>query len=183
MADIVQVVVGNVLRAGGSVLVVDNLDSTSETAALSAKQGSVLAGMIEDIDTGGAAPVQSVAGKTGAVTLAKSDVGLPNVDNTSDANKPVSTAQAAAIAAKVSASSLSTVAISGVYNDLSGKPTLSTVAGTGAYADLSGKPSLATVATTGSFADLNSKPTYTVLASLPGNLSGYVDGSEIVVTG
>lgn len=39
-----------------------------------------------------AAPVQSVAGKTGAVLLAKADVGLANVDNTSDLNKPVSTA-------------------------------------------------------------------------------------------
>lgn len=46
------------------------------------------------------APVQSVAGKTGTVTLVKGDVGLGNVDNTSDANKPVSTAQAAAIALK-----------------------------------------------------------------------------------
>ncbi|MGP1680837.1 MAG: hypothetical protein ACTS8S_00730 [Giesbergeria sp.] len=45
-----------------------------------------------------AAPVQSVAGRTGAVTLAKGDVSLGNVDNTSDASKPVSTAQAAAIA-------------------------------------------------------------------------------------
>lgn len=44
-----------------------------------------------------AAPVQSVAGKTGTVTLAKTDVGLSNVDNTSDANKPVSTAQQAAL--------------------------------------------------------------------------------------
>lgn len=44
-----------------------------------------------------AAPVQSVAGRTGAVTLAKSDVGLGNVDNTSDVNKPVSTAQQAAL--------------------------------------------------------------------------------------
>jgi hypothetical protein len=43
-----------------------------------------------------AAPVQSVAGRTGAVTLAASDVGLGSVDNTSDANKPVSTAQASA---------------------------------------------------------------------------------------
>jgi hypothetical protein len=43
-----------------------------------------------------AAPVQSVAGLTGAVTLAKSDVGLGSVDNTADASKPVSTAQAAA---------------------------------------------------------------------------------------
>ena len=40
------------------------------------------------------APVISVAGKTGAVTLNKSDVGLGNVDNTADANKSV--AQAAA---------------------------------------------------------------------------------------
>lgn len=45
-----------------------------------------------------AAPVQSVAGKTGAVVLAKADVGLGNVDNTTDLLKPVSTAQAAAIA-------------------------------------------------------------------------------------
>mgnify|MGYP000141012026 CR=1 FL=1 len=37
-------------------------------------------------------PVTSVAGKTGAVTLAKGDVGLGNVDNTSDTNKPISTA-------------------------------------------------------------------------------------------
>lgn len=40
--------------------------------------------------------VQSVAGRVGAVTLTKTDVGLANVDNTSDVNKPVSTAQAAA---------------------------------------------------------------------------------------
>lgn len=46
-----------------------------------------------------AAPVQSVAGRTGAVVLAKADVGLANVDNTADASKPVSTAQAAADAA------------------------------------------------------------------------------------
>ena len=49
-----------------------------------------------------AAPVSSVAGKTGAVTLVKADVGLANVDNTSDANKPVSTAQQTALDGKVS---------------------------------------------------------------------------------
>jgi len=48
-----------------------------------------------------AAPVSSVAGKTGAVTLVKADVGLANVDNTSDANKPVSTAQQTALDGKV----------------------------------------------------------------------------------
>ena len=41
--------------------------------------------------------VNSVAGKTGDILLAKADVGLGNTDNTSDANKPVSTAQQAAI--------------------------------------------------------------------------------------
>jgi hypothetical protein len=45
--------------------------------------------------------VTAVAGRTGAVTLTKADVGLTNVDNTADTAKPVSTAQATAIAAKV----------------------------------------------------------------------------------
>jgi hypothetical protein len=44
--------------------------------------------------------VQSVAGKTGVVLLAKGDVGLGNVDNTSDADKPVSALQQAALDAK-----------------------------------------------------------------------------------
>ena len=43
--------------------------------------------------------VSSVAGRTGAVVLTKSDVGLSDVDNTGDLDKPVSTAQAAADAA------------------------------------------------------------------------------------
>lgn len=38
------------------------------------------------------APVQSVAGKAGAVTLTKGDVGLGNADNTADASKTVATA-------------------------------------------------------------------------------------------
>lgn len=50
------------------------------------------------------APVTSVAEKTGAVTLDKSDVGLGNVDNTSDADKPVSTATQTALDGKLSLS-------------------------------------------------------------------------------
>jgi len=54
--------------------------------------------------------VDSVAGKGGVVVLVKGDVGLDNVDNTSDLNKPVSTATQAAITAitanSVTASSL-----------------------------------------------------------------------------
>lgn len=48
-------------------------------------------------NTGG---VTSVAGRTGAVVLTKSDVGLGNVDNTSDANKPISTATQTALNGK-----------------------------------------------------------------------------------
>ena len=42
------------------------------------------------------APVQTVAGRIGAVVLDSDDVGLGNVNNTADADKPVSTAQATA---------------------------------------------------------------------------------------
>ena len=45
-------------------------------------------------------PVTKVAGKTGAVTLAKGDVGLGNVDNTSDVNKPISNATQAVLNGK-----------------------------------------------------------------------------------
>ena len=87
--------------------------------------------------TSAQAPVQSVAGKTGAVTLSASDI-----------------------------SGLATVATTGAYSDLSGKPTLATVATSGAYADLSGTPSLATVATTGAYSDLSGKPTLGTAAAL-----------------
>lgn len=46
---------------------------------------------------GGGGSVTSVNGQTGVVVLTKSSIGLPNVTNTSDANKPVSTAQQAAL--------------------------------------------------------------------------------------
>ena len=46
--------------------------------------------------------VNSVAGKTGDVVLSKSDVGLSNVDNTSDLNKPISTAVQTALNGKAS---------------------------------------------------------------------------------
>ncbi len=46
--------------------------------------------------------VDSVAGKTGVVSLDKSDVGLGNVNNTTDLNKPISTATQTALDGKVS---------------------------------------------------------------------------------
>lgn len=58
-------------------------------------------GGVATLDAGGkvpaaqlpVSPVTSVNSKTGAVVLNKSDIGLAQVDNTSDANKPISAAQ------------------------------------------------------------------------------------------
>jgi hypothetical protein len=76
--------------------------------------------------------VTSVAGRQGAVTLTKTDVGLDNVDNTSDANKPVSTATQTALNGK--ANSTHTHAQSDITNlvsDLAAKAPLASPALTG----------------------------------------------------
>lgn len=44
--------------------------------------------------------VDSVNGQVGVVVLTKTDIGLGNVDNTSDANKPISTATQTALNSK-----------------------------------------------------------------------------------
>lgn len=65
--------------------------------------------------------VSSVAGRTGAVVLTKSDVGLANVDNTSDAAKPVSTAQQTALDLKANlASPTFTGTVSGITKSMVG---------------------------------------------------------------
>jgi hypothetical protein len=54
-------------------------------------------------DAAAAAPVQSVEGRIGAIDVTKADVDLDQADNTSDADKPVSTAQGAAITGAIGA--------------------------------------------------------------------------------
>lgn len=56
--------------------------------------------------------------------VTKAQVGLGNVDNTSDLAKPISTATQTALNAKANSADLATVATSGSYNDLSNKPTI-----------------------------------------------------------
>jgi hypothetical protein len=65
--------------------------------------GSVTANDITDAGTSGKDVLRAstVAAIKTVLALVKADVGLGNVDNTSDVNKPVSTAQATAIALKV----------------------------------------------------------------------------------
>lgn len=57
----------------------------------------------------------------------KSDVGLSDVDNTSDVDKPISTATQTALDLKADITSISTVGFSNDYNDLNNKPIIPTV--------------------------------------------------------
>lgn len=59
----------------------------------------------------------------------------------------------------------STVALSGAYADLTGKPALATVATTGVYSDLTGRPAFAAVATSGAYSDLSGAPTLAAVAT------------------
>jgi hypothetical protein len=94
--------------------------------------------------SGGA--VDSVAGKTGAVSLTKSDVGLTNVDNTADTAKPVSTTQATAI------SGAQTAAVSAAATDATTKANAAqsaatTAAATDATSNAAQSAAIATAAT------------------------------------
>ena len=113
------------ISAGGVISVTAVALTTVQTAstqiahlALTAQEGDVVVRSDENksyVHNGGTAgtmadytllstptdSVLSVSGKTGVVTLVSSDVGLGNVDNTTDANKPVSTAQLTALDLKL----------------------------------------------------------------------------------
>jgi hypothetical protein len=72
-------------------------------------------------ESGGGGAVDSVNGETGVVVLDKTDIGLGNVDNTSDAGKPVSTAQQTALDLKANlASPTFTGTVSGVTKSMVG---------------------------------------------------------------
>lgn len=73
------------------------------TAAVGTETAFARGDHIHPSDTTRVPTTRKVAGHalSADVTLAKGDVGLGNVDNTSDANKPVSTAQQAALNGKV----------------------------------------------------------------------------------
>lgn len=79
------------------------------TANGKASAADVAAAVAPKANTADVVPnTRTVAGKalSANVTLVKADVGLGNVDNTSDANKPVSTAQQAALDAKATTAAL-----------------------------------------------------------------------------
>ena len=88
----------DVAQARGT-LSINNIDNTSDVGKpVSSAQASALAAKEPSIAVGTTA--QYWRGDKSFVTLDKSAVGLANVDNIADANKPVSSAQASALATK-----------------------------------------------------------------------------------
>ena len=121
---------------------------------------------LEDTIIGIDFPVDSVAGKTGVVTLVKGDVGLGNVDNTSDLAKPVSTATQTALDAKADDSEITSLdsrvdALEAAGSTMvvrrskitSGNITLPNTAGS--WAALSGGPTLVIPAAVGDYIEFN----------------------------
>ena len=96
----------------------DSLTSTSVVKPLSAKQGKALQ------DTKAPIANPTFTGTVGGVT--KAMVGLNNVDNTSDANKPISTAQAAGLAPKANPVFTGTIKTPSISLGVSGSETLVT---------------------------------------------------------
>ncbi len=140
------------------------LDGKANTSSLATVATT---GSYNDLLDKPSATVTSVAGRTGDVTLTKSDVGLANVDNTSDANKPVSTATQTALDGKAATSHTHAQSdVTGLVTALSGKANTShthaqsDVTGlTTALADKANTADLADVALSGSYNDLTDKPT------------------------
>ena len=99
-------------------------------------------------------------------SVTKAQVGLSNVDNTSDADKPISIAVQNALNLKANTTDLANVATSGSYNDLSNKPQINSI-------ELTGNKSLA---------DLGIQPTgdYALKSELPENTSDLTNDSGFI---
>ena len=89
-----------------STLVINKIDSAATFEAMKAAN-KINEDELYLIGGDGAGGVSGVKGsaeesyRTGQVSISKANIGLGNVDNTSDANKPISTAQRAALDGKV----------------------------------------------------------------------------------
>lgn len=86
------------------VVVLDIPETPEDIGAATAAQGTLASTAVQPAALSAYVPTsRTVAGKalSANVTIVKGDVGLGSVDNTSDVNKPVSTAQQTALNAKV----------------------------------------------------------------------------------
>lgn len=118
-------------------------------------------------------------------TLDKNAVGLSNVDNTSDLNKPISTATQTALSLKANAADLTSVAYSGSYFDLGDIPTtfapsphshpISQV--TGLQTALDGKISLTSLSATSPLSYNNTTGVFSIQQA-SGSQSGFLSSTD-----
>lgn len=85
-------------------VIVDNLTSTLTDRTLSAKQGKVLKDLVDTKEPANTNIQQHITSTSNPHGVTKAQVGLSNVDNTSDVNKPVSTATQNALNLKLNTS-------------------------------------------------------------------------------
>lgn len=97
-----------------SVQLADNSVDAAIIADGSITEAQLDSGVQTKLNAAAVGGVSTVNSRSGAVTLTKSDVDLANVDNTSDASKPVSSAMLTALNAKAATSH--THAVSDVAN-------------------------------------------------------------------
>src|SRR5699024_9150051 len=86
-----------------------------KTFVLAEEPANVLENWVELVTT---SDVQSVNGKTGNVTLTKADVGLSNVSNTADSDKPVATTSVNGLMSKADKSKLDKATANATANTL-----------------------------------------------------------------
>ena len=86
-----------------------------KTFVLAEEPANVLENWVELVTT---SDVQSVNGKTGNVTLTKADVGLSNVSNTADSDKPVATQSVNGLLSKADKSKLDKATSGATFNTL-----------------------------------------------------------------
>lgn len=176
-----------------------NNSVTAAKLASGAVTGALLTG---SAGTDGQVLTSASSSSTGLAWATSSESGLvPDADATTkglvrltgDLSGTSANPTVPGLAAKANTSSLSPVATSGSYADLTNKPTiptvptLSTVATTGSYNDLTNRPTLSTVATTGNYTSLSNRPTipaqFNPIAGTNVSLTGSYPNITINATG
>ena len=141
IVDVVDTLANNVVESTTFINAVPGAPIPNEITSFGSNR---ITALMADVSSGTGSSVTSVAGKVGAVTLTSADVSLGNVDNTSDTNKPISTATQTALNLKAD-----TTALSAKQNTLTAGTNI-TIVGNTISASGGGTPTSQTITLTGS---------------------------------